>query len=315
MKIISTILLCCLAGMGVQAQDLAQLFDSTGSAAAHTKVLDTYKSTRIVQGQSTEMLRKHELDFRVTHRFGDAGGEFGGAKTFFGTDNSTDIRIAFEYGISDNFMAGISRSKGAGELHQLYEGLLKYRLLQQTTDNYVPVSLAVFGNMVISGMTGSTDKTSATYFEDGADRLTYVAQAVLSRKFASILSLTLAPSYVHRNHVAHMDMNNMFALGAAGRLKLSKRMGLLAEYYYPFRSQESKDYFRAQGVKFYNPLGLGLEIETGGHVFSITFTNSTAILENQFIPGTTSSWLQGQFRWGFNISRRFTLFGKKDWKK
>lgn len=314
MKIISTILLCCIISMYVQAQRLDKLFDST--TATHTKVLDTYKSTRIVQGQSTEMLRKHELDFRVAHRFGDAAGEFGGTKTFFGTDNSTDIRIAFEYGISDNLMVGISRSKGSGDLQQLYEGLVKYRLLQQTTDNHIPVSLAFFGNMVISGMPSSTDITSAAYFADGSDRLMYVTQAIISKKFADKLSLTLVPSYVHRNHVAYMDMNNMFALGAAGRLKLSKRLGLLAEYYYPFRTQESKDYFKSQkGITFYNPLGLGLEIETGGHVFSITFTNSTAILENQFIPETTSSWVQGQFRWGFNISRRFTLFGKKDWKK
>jgi hypothetical protein len=314
MKFISTILLCCMISMYVQGQNnLDKLFDST--VTTHTRVRDTYKSTRIVQGQSTEMLRKHELDFRVTHRFGDAGGEFGGTKTFFGTDNSTDIRIAFEYGISDNLMAGISRSKGSGELQQLYEGLLKYRFLQQTTDNAVPVSAALFGSVVISGMPSITDVSSAGHFEDGSDRLMYVAQALISRKFADRLSLTLAPTYVHRNHVAYKDVNNMFALGVAGRLKLSKRLGLLAEYYYPFRSQESKDYFKSQGIKFYNPLGLGLEIETGGHVFSVTFTNSTAILESQFIPGTTSSWLQGQFRWGFNISRRFTLFGKKDWKK
>ncbi|PSL49788.1 hypothetical protein CLV51_1011124 [Chitinophaga niastensis] len=315
MKIISTMLLCCGISTYSQAQkDLGKIFDST--AITHTKVLDTYKSTRIVQGQSTEMLRKHELDFRVAHRFGDAGGQFGGSKTFFGTDNSTDIRIAFEYGISDNLMVGIGRSKGSGALQQLYEGLIKYRPLQQTTDNYIPVSLALFGNMVISGMPSTPDVTTASHFANGSDRIMYVAQAIVSRKFADKLSLTLMPTYVHRNHVAYMDMNNMFALGAAGRLKLSHRMGLLAEYYYPFRTQESKDYYKAnKGVTFYNPLGVGLEIETGGHVFSITFTNSTAILENQFIPETVSSWLQGQFRWGFNISRRFTLFGKKDWKK
>jgi hypothetical protein len=104
-----------------------------------------------------------------------------------------------------------------------------------------------------------------------------------------------------------MDVNDLFALGAGGRFKFSKRLGLLVEYFYPFRSQESKDYFTAKGQKFYNPLAVGLEIETGGHVFHVNFTNSTAILENQFIPETTTTWQQGQFRWGFNISRRFSL--------
>ncbi|MCW3462874.1 DUF5777 family beta-barrel protein [Chitinophaga nivalis] len=298
-----------------QAQnDMSKLFDSTGTPRTYVK--DTYKSTRIVMGQSTEMLRAHELDFRVTHRFGDAAGEFGGSKTFFGVDNAADIRIAFEYGITDNLMVGVSRSKGSGDLEQLYEGLVKYRLLQQSTDNSIPVSLAFFGNAVISGMTSAKEVTSASYFGSTTDRMSYVAQAIVSRKFGRRLSLTLLPTYIHRNRVAFNDMNNIFALGAAGRLKLSKRIGILAEYYYPFRSNASSDYAKSsRSTTYYQPLGIGLEIETGGHVFHVTFTNSTAILENQFISETTTSWLQGQFRWGFNISRRFTLFGKKDWKK
>lgn len=309
-------LLVCLCGIsaGVQAQDdLGKMFDSTGHR--REKVINTYKSTRIIQGQSTEMLKAHELDFRVAHRFGDAGGEFGGPKTFFGTDNSTDIRIAFEYGVTDNLMVGVSRTKGAGALRQLYEGQIKYRLLHQTTDNHVPVSLALFGNAVVSGMESAEDPADPAYFGDFNDRLSYVAQAIVSRKFGSRLSLTLTPVYVHRNRVGYQDMNNLFALGGAGRFKISNRIGFIAEYYYPFRSQASKDYYKSQGITFSNPLGVGIEIETGGHVFHVTFTNSTAILENQFIPETTTSWLQGQFRWGFNISRRFTLFGKKDWKK
>ncbi|WP_143304537.1 DUF5777 family beta-barrel protein [Chitinophaga vietnamensis] len=314
MKLIHVTLLLCGLHSYCQAQnDLGKLFDSTGTT--HNPVLYTYKGTRIIQGQSTETLRKHELDFRVDHRFGDAAGSAGGVKTFFGTDNSTDIRIAFEYGVTDKLMVGIGRSKGAGDLHQLIDGLVKYKLLSQTTDNFIPVSVALFGNAVISTMTSSDSKTDPAYFGDVADRMSYVAQAIVSRKFGEMVSLTLSPTYVHRNRVAYMDMNNLFALGVAGRLKVSRRVGFIAEYYLPFRSQESKDYFKTQGITFYNPLGVGIEIETGGHVFHLNFTNSTAVLENQFIPGTVSSWLQGQYRWGFNISRRFTLGHKKTWKQ
>jgi hypothetical protein len=299
--------------MTTQAQDdLSKMFqDSTG----RQPVIGTFKSTRIIMGHSNETLKKHELDFRVAHRFGDAGGSFGGTKTAFGLDNSTDIRIAFEYGVTDDLMVGISRVKGSGDLSQIFEGLAKYRILKQTTDNHIPVSLTVFGNVTVSTMSSNDDETSPAHFEEFTDRMTYVAQAIIARKFGERLSLTLSPTYIHRNRVGYMDMNNVFALGGSGRVKLSKRLAFIAEYYYPFRSQSSKDYYKAQGVKFYNPLGAGLEIETGGHVFSVNFTNSTAILENQFISETKSSWLQGQFRWGFNISRRFTLFGKKDWKK
>lgn len=300
--------LAMLASLSVHGQapkdPLLAGLDSLGQT--HQPVIGTYKSTRIILGESTETLHKRELDFRVAHRFGDMGGSLGGAKTFFGMDNSTDIRIAFEYGVTDRLMVGISRSKGSGSFTQLYEGMLKYKLLQQTTDNAVPFSLAVFGNAVVTGMTSATDVGEASYFASFNDRMSYTAQFILAKKMGP-LSLSLAPTYVQRNHVAYMDQNRMFALGGSARYKVSRRMGVIAEYFYPFRSQAGKDYFKAQGQQFYNPLAIGLEIETGGHVFSINFTNATAILENQFIPETRASWLQGQFRWGFNISRRFHL--------
>lgn len=309
MKYFSLLLLVCCFGSDCFAQDdLATLFSNDAAAAKkHEPVIATFKSTRIIQGHSTEMLKKNELDFRVAHRFGDLGGQFGGPKTFFGMDNSTDIRIAFEYGITDNLMVGAGRTKGAGNLTQLYEVLGKYRVLQQTTDDHVPVSLSLFGNAVVSGMSSALTLPEASYFGKFTDRLMYTGQVIVARKMNQQVSLSLLPTLIHRNRVVHMDENTLFALGGGGRFKFSKRMGLLVEYFYPFRSQASKDYFAAQGRKFYNPLAVGLEIETGGHVFHINFTNSTAILESQFIPETTSTWLHGQFRWGFNISRRFSL--------
>jgi hypothetical protein len=142
--------------------------------------------------------------------------------------------------------------------------------------------------------------------------MSYVAQAVIARKFSDNLSVALTPTYVRRNYVPFRDMNNLFALGIGGRMKVSKWMALVVDYFLSFRSEESKDYFLQQKeFKFYNPLGVGLEIETGGHVFNLSFTNSTAILENQFVPGTSSTWTDGEFRWGFSISRTFSLFKEK----
>jgi hypothetical protein len=296
----------CLSLSAFAQDDLSKMFEND-SSKTHEPVIATYKSTRIIQGHSPETLKKRELDFRVAHHFGDLGGEFGGIKTFYGMDNSTDVRIAFEYGITDRLMVGVGRTKGSGSQTQMYEGLAKYRLLVQTTDNHIPVSISLFGNAVASAMTSSTIKSDASYFDKFSDRVSYTGQMILARKFNRNLSLTLLPTLVHRNRVAYMDMNDIFALGAGGRFKFSKRLGLLVEYFYPFRSQESKDYFASKGKTFYNPLAVGLEIETGGHVFHVNFTNSTAILENQFIPETTTTWQQGQFRWGFNISRRFSL--------
>lgn len=306
MKQVYLLLLGCCYSLSTFAQDdLANMFQD--SVKKHEPVIATFKSTRIIQGNSIETLKKHELDFRVDHRFGDIGGEFGGGKTAFGLDNSSDIRIAFEYGVTDRLMAGLSRSKGSGGLTQLYEALAKYQLITQTTDDHVPVTVTLFGNAVASGATSSTVKSDAAYFDKFSDRVSYTGQVIIGRKFNRSLSLALLPTLVHRNRVTYMDENDVFAIGGGGRLKFSNRMALLVEYFYPFRSQETKDYFKNRGRELYNPLSVGLEIETGGHVFHINFTNSTAILENQFIPETTTSWLQGQFRWGFNISRRFSL--------
>lgn len=308
-RMLSAALSLLLVAPAVMAQsDLSTMFGK--DSVSREPVIATFKSTRIINAQSNETLKKGELDFRVAHRFGDLAGENGGAKTFFGMDNSSDIRIAFEYGITDRLMVGVSRAKGSGNFSQLYEGLAKFKVLQQTIDNRIPLGVTVFGNAVITSMKSSTDEVDASYFDNTSSRMTYTGQIVLSRKFGNILSLAVLPTYIHRNRVVYMDVNDMFAVGVGGRLRFSKRLALVVDYFLPFREKASKDYFKGRGTKFYNPLGVGLEIETGGHVFSVNFTNTTAILENQFIPETTSTWLEGQFRWGFNISRRFSLGGK-----
>ncbi|UYQ93215.1 DUF5777 family beta-barrel protein [Chitinophaga horti] len=306
MSFVKILFAACLLPAACYAQDdLSGMFKD--SAKRSLPVIATFKSTRIINGQSNETLGKNELDFRVGHRFGDMAGSNGGAKTFFGMDNSTDIRIAFEYGVSDNLTVGIGRSKGSGNLSQLYEGLVKYRLLQQTTDNRIPLAITLFGNAVVSAMESAEEEASPAYFGKFSDRMSYTAQAVLARQFGHAFSLAVLPTYVHRNRVGYADMNGMFALGVGGRLRFTNRLALVVDYFVPFRDQASKDFAKTQGMEYYNSLGVGLEIETGGHVFHVNFTNSTATLENQFIPETTSTWTNGQFRWGFNISRRFDL--------
>jgi hypothetical protein len=137
--------------------------------------------------------------------------------------------------------------------------------------------------------------------------MSFAGQLMIGRKFSDYLSLMLIPTWVHTNYVTSNDQNTIYAMGIGGRLKLTKRMALIADYFKVFRGKNSRNNFEAIGLNFYNPLGAGIEFETGGHVFDFTFTNSTAILENQFIPYTTTSWRYGRFRWGFNLSRIFSL--------
>lgn len=281
----------------------------SATPGAHEKVSATFKSTRLINGHTNETIHKNELDFKVDHRFGDIAGSNGGLRQFFGLDNSTDIRIGIEYGLSDRLTVGLARSKGATTVQQLYEGSLKYKLLEQTVDGHIPVAITLFGSNTIAAVRANReDPTSATAYDNFSDRMNYVAQMIIARKFNSNFSFVLTPTYVHRNFTVFRDQNDLFAIGAGGRAKISKRMAVVIDYFLPFRNDEDQAYLERVGNrKFYNPLGVGLEIETGGHVFHLNFTNATAIQEVQFIPETTSSWTKGQYRWGFGISRRFSL--------
>lgn len=290
-------------------EDLEKLLPAT--APVHEKVSATFKSTKLINSHTNETIHKNEMDFKVDHRFGDISGSNGGIRKFFGLDNSTDIRIGFEYGLSDRLSIGLARAKGATDVQQLYEGSIKYRLLEQTIDDYIPVAVTLFGSNTISAVHTGEDPAAATAYTSFNDRMNYVSQIIIARKFTSSISFTLSPTYIHRNFTAFRDQNDLFAIGTGARAKISKRMAIVVDYTLPFRNPADKAYLeQTNGVKFYNPLGVGLEMETGGHIFHLNFTNATAIEEMQFIPQTSSSWLKGQYRWGFSIARRFS-FNKK----
>jgi hypothetical protein len=291
-------------------QSLAQesLEDLIKTEDESEKVTATFKSGKLINIQTVETIHKKELDFRVDHRFGDIAGKAGGAKQFFGLDYSTDIRIGFDYGISDNLTVGLARAKGAAELTQLYETSYKYKFLKQTVDDKIPVSIALFGSATTSAMEKSNDPTAANSFSKFGDRIAYVSQLIIARKFSPAFSVVLIPTYVHQNYTLHGDQNSTFAIAAGARMKFNQRMALVTDYVLPFRNKEKKAYIEELlGKKLYNALGIGLELETGGHVFHLNFTNATAIQESQYITETTSTWAKGQFRWGFSIARRFSF--------
>ena len=259
-------------------------------------VIASFKATRIVNAHSIETVRKGVLDFRITHHFGDVGGNSGGVHTLYGFDNASDIRFGFEYGINDRLTAGFGRSKVAENL----DFFIKYRLLRQTLDNRMPVSVTVFADMAI------TPQVNKAVYTEFANRMSYVYQLLIARKFTKSLTLQLMPLYLHRNYVSNPNDNNgLFSLGVGGRMKLSKRFSILGDMYYTF-----SDYL-TQSNGFYLPVGVGVEIETGGHVFQMFFTNNAAIIENSYIANTRSSWGKGEFKIGFTISRDFSFNKKK----
>jgi hypothetical protein len=257
----------------------------------------TFKSTRIINGHSIEQMKENQLDFRISHRFGTLNS---GLYGLFGLDES-HIHFSLEYGIKDWLMLGAGRASQ----NKTYDGFAKVRLLRQSSGaKFMPVQLSYFTSIEMNTLKfPERPAGTSNYF---SSRLAYVNQLLIARKFNENLSVQLSPTFIHRNLVkTELDQNDIYALGVGGRYKLSKRLSLNAEYYYTYNPNA-----KSLEPRPYNALSLGVDIETGGHVFQIMVTNSQGMREGSFIPQTTGSWADGDIHLGFNISRVFA-FNKK----
>lgn len=250
-------------------------------------VIGTFKATQIVNTPTIETPGKHTLQFIIMHRFGKLNE---GAYALFGLDNA-GIRFGLDYGITDRFSIGIGRSS----YDKVYDGSFKYKLLRQTTGG-VPFSIGVHG-MISQFTQRYPDKP----FIDAVDRIAYTAQLMIARKFNTNLSLQLTPGYVHYNLANQpMDANDVAFLGLGGRMKISRRMSINAEY---TLSQKDKQ----PSLDLNNSLSAGLDIETGGHVFQLVFTNSKGMIAPYYAGRTSGTWGNGDLYFGFNISRVFNV--------
>ncbi len=291
MKRFSILIIFTLIPAGIFAQDdLMNLLDNT-QAKEINYTTATFKSTRIMNGHSIERMAPGQLDVRISHRFGTLNS---GAYNFFGLDQS-NIHLSLEYGIFKWLMIGVGR----GNYEKTFDGFTKFSILRQSSGARVmPVSVSVMTSAALNTLKW-TDPTRTNYF---SSRLSYVGQLLIARKISESLSFEINPTYIHRNLVAtELDPNDLYSVGAGGRMKLTKRISINAEYYYLINP---KTYLSQQ---VYDPFSIGFDIETGGHVFQLFFTNSMAMIEKGFIGETTGSWSKGDIRFGFNISRVFTL--------
>jgi Membrane bound beta barrel domain (DUF5777) len=257
----------------------------------------TFKSTRVINMHSVENPAAGVMDFRISHRFGTING---GAQNLYGLDQAY-MRLGFEFGITDKLMAGFGRSNVNKEI----DGFLKYKILRQSSGaKNMPISLSAFSSMVIR-TTPWENPDRNNYF---TTRLYYCNQLLIARKFNESLSLQLAPTMVHRNMVKDSTIkNDVYAMGFGGRYKLTKRTSFNAEYVYVAPNQIESMYK--------NSLSLGFDIETGGHVFQLHFTNSKPMNEKGFITETTGQWSKGDVQFGFNVSRVFTVIKRREPKE
>jgi hypothetical protein len=278
-------------GVSAQEDDLLSLL---GEEETTDYVNASFKTNRVINLHSLENTAGGVLDFKIGHRFGTLNG---GLYDMFGLDNAT-IRLGLDYGVSNVFTVGLGRSS----FEKTYDGYVKYKFLRQSTGKRkMPITAALLLTSAIQTLKWPNPDRE-NYF---SSRLYYTSQLIIGRKFNESISLQLSPTMVHRNLVrTNSEKNDVFALGAAGRVKLTRRVAINAEYVYVLPNQLREE--------FTNSLSLGLDIETGGHVFQLHLTNSTSMIEKGFITETTNSWTDGGIHFGFNVSRVFTLVNKNE---
>lgn len=286
---------------------------SSSQESKDKKPVQIFSSEKTINATTPETVGKGKMAFKVSHNFGDIGGKAGGIKNFFGLDNSTDVRIAFQVGLGEKLDAIVARTKGAGLQQRAIELGLKYKLLEQMeNDPSHLVSVALYANTAIATNDANSFPNQDNSYKDFSDRVSNILQLIIARKMGKV-SLQLNPTFLTRGYAISYDQKSMFALGGAIRVPLvENRLNLLVDYFHPFRREAVEDSFKVNdNIEFSDPLGVGFEFITSGHTFRLNFTNNTEILENRFIPRTITSWGKGQFRWAFTISRTFTLWRDK----
>lgn len=241
-----------------------------------------FKALQIVTAQSTKLAAKKEWYIVVAHRFGDISTGF---KDFFGLDNAS-TKLGVIYGVSDAVSVSLSRETNM----KTFEGAVKYKLTKQSET--FPVDIVGYNVM---GVNTELSKDTYPHLKFG-DRLTYLTQALISRRFNDKLSLQFIPSYVHKNlYEPTIEDKNQFLAGLGGRYKISKRVSVNAEYFVNF---DNHSFYK-------NPLSLGVDIETGGHIFQLLFTNSQINSDIGYLTNAVGKWGKGQIFFGFNLYRVF----------
>ena len=286
--IVATIL---LASLQLNAQNI-DLFSEQSNNQSPDIVTGTFKSTRVVNGQSIENVGAGVLDFRISHRFGAISQ---GGYNLFGLDQAT-MRIGLDYGLFSRLTVGVGRST----YQKQYDAFLKFKILQQQDgERFIPISVSYVASSIYKSMKEAT----TTYTPYASDRFSFAHQILIASKLNDYISIQLSPTLVHYNLVDSAKIPNDFkSLGISSRFRLSKRVNLTSEYFYRFDKLAG----------YYDPLSLGIDIETGGHVFQLHVSNSNGMTERTFINETTGSWSKGDLCFGYNITRAFGIRKPKE---
>lgn len=295
-KIVAILLVLMAVTNGLFAQDLMDMLKDETPQTNYTYA--TFKTTRIVLGQSVENPASGTLQFLIEHDFGSINQ---GAYSMWGLDQST-IRLGFEYGINDWLSVNIGRSS----YEKTFDGSVKAKILRQSSGTKnMPLSMSFYGGTFLNTLHW-TDASRTNYF---SSRMSYVAQLLIARKFSNAFSLQITPTYMHKNLVPfRTDRNDQLSVGIGGRYKVAQRVSINAEYFYQVPGFiNSYSVSATETAEYINCLSVGVDLETGGHVFQIRLTNAQPMFERAFVNETTNKWSDGGIFLGFTINRVFTI--------
>ena len=252
---------------------------------------EVFWAPRIVHLTSVTNLEKNNMDFNIKHTFGVLTN---GVEDLFGLDAAANIRFGLDYGITDWLSIGIGRSR----FDKLYDGRFKLNALRQSKDGRIPLEIAFTGNAGILTVKNGYEVV---------DRLSYMGGVILARKFSERISLQVTPMFTHFNTVTIErdindqvveEINDIVAIGVAGRVVLTERVAFLVEYIPVLgdRNDQTED-----------ALSVSFDIETGGHVFQLFFTTSQSMTEQHVVARNRDDFLSGDIRFGFNVHRVFSF--------
>jgi hypothetical protein len=292
MKIRITILLCLVASVALAQDDLLKELEGA-QPEERRYATATFKGTRIVNGMTVETRGRGSLEFIFQHRFGQINQ---GAYELWGLDEAF-TRLGLEYGITDRLGVSIGRTS----TDKTFDGYVKYKVLRQQSGGGSPVTITLVETAAYQATPSEEDNPNLEF----AHRMSYATSALIARKVNGKFSLQLTPLYIHRNAVEQdYEENDLFVLGAGGRHKITRSVALTMDYFYRINPKESTPY--------YNSFGLGVDIETGGHVFQIVLSNSQGMIERQYAAETAGDFWEGDIHLGFNVTRTFQLKKQKE---
>lgn len=257
------------------------------------EVIATFKSTRVMFAPSTERVKENQLQFRISHLFNNIST---GLNNLFGLDDVSNMQISFDYGLNDKVQLGFARSNKPDKTLQFSTKWSPIR--QSTGKKAIPVSVSFYGGIDIKTTPYFPDERNAYFL----GRLDFVNMILISRKINKKLSLQLSPSYLHRNLVeTNASPNDLLSIGIGGRYMLNAHVSVNGEYFHTVKTKRFKP------TSSTNSMNVGIDVETGGHVFQLYLSNSIALHPSKFLTNENKDFLKGQIQFGFSLMRVFNL--------